>query len=161
MAEFELPANHRQIADYRQQHIGRLLQKAHRAFSIRAIEKLRKMGHTGLNLGHTNLLSSLDPEGTRITTLAERTGVTKQAIGQLVPELEQKGYITRTVDPSDRRATLVTFTRAGWQFLQDANQIKHEIEEEYTAILGPEGMEDLQTLLTTLLENQPETQHLS
>ncbi|HEX2911181.1 MAG TPA: MarR family transcriptional regulator [Chloroflexia bacterium] len=156
MAKFELPANHQQIAEFRQQHIGRLFLRAHRAFSLRSIEKLRNYGHEGLNQAHTNLLANLDPEGTRITTLADRIGVSKQAIGQLVPELEQKGYINRTVDPHDRRATIVNFTPAGWQFLQDANKIKHEIEDEYTAVLGAEGLQKLRELLTTLLENQAE-----
>jgi DNA-binding MarR family transcriptional regulator len=143
-----------QIDELRQQHIGRLLLRAHRAFSVRAIKKLRARGHEGLSLAHTTLLSNLDLQGTRITTLAERVGVTKQAIGHLVQDLEQKGYITRTADPDDRRATSITFTDAGWQFLRDAYQVKRELEAEFTATLGEEGMHSLRALLTTLLENE-------
>jgi DNA-binding MarR family transcriptional regulator len=153
MAELKLPANYEQIKEYRQQHIGRLFLRAHRDFSVRSIEKLARLGHKGLSLGHTTLLANLDTEGTRITVLAERAGVTKQAMGQLVLELEERGYIERAVDPTDRRATLVKFTAAGWQFLQDANQIKHEIEAEYTAILGEEGIKTLESLLTKLIES--------
>jgi DNA-binding MarR family transcriptional regulator len=142
-----------QIAEFRQEHIGRLLLNAHRDFSLRAVEKLRQYGHAGLNLSHTNLLANLDTEGTRITTLAERTGVTKQAISSLVLELEQKGYISRQVDPDDRRAALVTYTESGWQFLVDANKIKHEIEAEYISILGQENLQTLRNLLTTLIES--------
>jgi DNA-binding MarR family transcriptional regulator len=89
-----------QLDELRQQHIGRLLLRAQRAFSVRAIKKLRVRGHEGLSLAHTALLANLDLQGTRITTLAERVGVTKQAIGHLVQDLEQKGYIARAADSS-------------------------------------------------------------
>jgi DNA-binding MarR family transcriptional regulator len=156
MSDQKLPDNFYQIAEMRDQHIGRLLLRAQRAFSVRSIQKLRQMGHSGLTLAHTNLLAHLDMAGTRITVLAERTGVSKQAVGQLVLELEEKGYIGRTVDASDRRAVIITFTVAGWQFLIDADQIKREIEAEYTAILGPAGFQNLRALLTSLIENQDE-----
>jgi DNA-binding MarR family transcriptional regulator len=153
MSEARSPIEIEQIAELRQQHIGRLLLRAHRAFSLRSIEKLRMLGHAGLGLAHTALLAHLDLDGTRITTLAERAGVTKQAIGHLVQDLEHKGYIERSVDPSDRRATLVRFTDAGWQFLRDAHQVKREIEAEYIAILGAERMQELRLVLAMLLEN--------
>ena len=148
-----------QLDELRQQHIGRLLLRAQRAFSVRAIKKLRVRGHEGLSLAHTALLSNLDLQGTRITTLAERVGVTKQAIGHLVQDLEQKGYIARTADTDDRRATSITFTDAGWQFLRDAHQVKRELEAEYTATLGEEGMLALRSLLTTLLEREDQISH--
>ncbi len=154
MSDLPPAVNFEQIDETNRNHIGRLLLRAQRCFSVSAMEKLRKLGHTGLSLAHTNLLAHLDLDGTRITTLAERAAVTKQAIGQLVLDLEQKGYIGRAVDPTDRRATIVTFTVAGWQFLLDATQIKHEIETEYTAILGEEGIQNLRALLTTLIENE-------
>jgi DNA-binding MarR family transcriptional regulator len=133
-----------QIEELRQEHVGRLLLQAQRAFSVRANEKLRRMGHSGLNLAHTNLIAHLELKGTRITTLAEQVGVTKQAIGHLVFELEEKGYIERAIDPADRRAVLITFTELGWKFLQDASQVKREIEAEYINILG--GVDEMQTL---------------
>jgi DNA-binding MarR family transcriptional regulator len=142
-----------QLAELRQQHIGRLLLRAQRAFSVRAHDKLRARGHVGLSLAHTNLIANLDLDGTRITALAERIGVSKQAAGHLALDLEQRGYVERTVDPADRRASVVTFTDAGWRFLRDAHQVKREIETEYRAILGEQGMQDLRSLLSLLIES--------
>ena len=138
----------------RQQNIGRLFQRAARAYSELALEKLKAHGHDGLTLFHTTLISNLDLEGTRITSLAQRAGVTKQAMGQVVMELQERGYIETLDDPGDKRATLVKFTQQGWQFLQDAYRVKLEIEAEYTHILGKEQMEQLWQLLQTLLEHQ-------
>jgi DNA-binding MarR family transcriptional regulator len=140
-----------QIDELNQRHIGRLLLRAQRDFSLRAIAKLRERGHAGLGLTHTGVLAHMDSAGTRITTLAERSGITKQAIGRVVGELEDSGYIVRVADPADGRATLITYTPTGWQFLQDSYWIKREIEAEYTALLGEEGMENLRALLATLL----------
>ncbi len=141
-----------QLQEMRQQHIGRLLQQAFRGFNNRAIAKLRERGHTRLTLAHTALLPYLDLEGTRITVLADRAGITKQSMGQLVLDLEKRGYIERRVDPLDRRATLVLFTSMGWQFLRDAYEIKREIEAEYQALLGEEELQQLRATLKRLLE---------
>jgi len=146
------PATRQEIEELRQQHIGRLFLRAQRAYDTRAVEKLHERGHVRLTLAHTALLANLDTEGTRTTVLAQRAGMTKQAMGQLANDLEREGYITRAADPRDGRATLVTFTERGWQFLRDAYELKQEIETEYATILGTPGMESLRAALTLLLE---------
>jgi DNA-binding MarR family transcriptional regulator len=136
----------------RQQHIGRYLHRAARAFNNRALEKLRARGHEKLGLVHMNLLPHLDLDGTRLTMLAERVGSTKQAVGQLVDELVARGYIERNPDPSDGRGTLVCFTETGWQFLADAQTIKLEIESEYQIALGATTWKNLNKSLQALLQ---------
>src|SRR3954463_9437399 len=98
MAEDFQTADLAAIEALRQQHIGRLLLNAQRNYSLQALAKLRIRGYEGLTLAHTNLLAHLEIGGMRITTLAERAGVSKQAIGNLVGDLEAKGYIHRDVD---------------------------------------------------------------
>jgi DNA-binding MarR family transcriptional regulator len=137
----------------RQHHIGRLLLRASRSFSERAILRFQARGYPGLGTAHVALLPYIELTGTRITTLAERAGLTKQAVGQLVQELERLGYVTRQADPRDGRAILVTFTETGRQLLRDGLAIIQEIEEEDTKILGEEGVRDLHTLLNRLLSH--------
>ena len=73
-------------------------------------------------------------------------------MGQLVLDLEKRGYIERRADPLDRRATLVLFTCTGWQFLRDAYEIRRGLKTEYQAIIGEEGMSQLRATLMRLLE---------
>ena len=141
-----------QVAALRQQHTGRLFWRAHRAFGELAFEKLHERGYSGLSTVHTNLLAHLDIDGTNVTTLADRAGITKQAMGRLVDDLEEKGYVQSMPDPSDGRAKLIRFTDAGWQFLLELYEIKQEIEALYTAVLGEEGIAQLRAALEKVAE---------
>ncbi len=136
----------------RDESIGRLFLQAQRAYFKRGIAKLRARGHDRVTLAHTTLLPYLDPEGTSVTNLAERAGMTKQSMRQLVLDLEDKGYIKRIPDPDDRRATLVIFTVEGRRFIEDGYEVKKEIDDEYRAILGEERVEALKGSLKTLIE---------
>lgn len=147
MDEIRGSVDAQQLAELRRQYIGRLLQRAYRASADLAARKLNERGHTGLSLATTVALTQLDLEGTRISVLAERAGMTKQSMGQLVAELESLGYVSRLPDLADRRATLVQFTEAGWRFLLDAAAVKREIEAEYAALLGADGLDALRTML--------------
>src|SRR5690348_7282782 len=112
MDEIRKSVDAQQLAELRRQYVGRLLQRAYRASAELAAQKLNERGHSSLSLATTVALTQLDLEGTRISVLAERAGMTKQSMGQLVAELESLGYVTRVPDTSDRRATLVQFTEA-------------------------------------------------
>ncbi len=103
------------IGGWRQQHVGRLFLRASRSFAALATRKLKERGHEGLGMAHTALLPHLDAEegGTRATEIAQRAGMTKQAAGRVLRDLERLGYVERMADPEDARATLVAFTTRG------------------------------------------------
>ncbi len=62
---------------------------------------------------HTQVFENLDPGGTRLTVLAERTQMSHQAMGEMVDELVRLGYLERVPDPDDRRARLIRATGLG------------------------------------------------
>ena len=136
------PLTVEQLEELRQEHIGRLLLRAQRAFSERALHKLRKLGHTRLSMVHTTLLPHLDANGTQATVVAA---------GRVIADLEREGYVQRLPNPSDQRASMIVFTDAGRQFLVDAYHVKKEIEREYTAFLGTERMQQFRSILQELL----------
>lgn len=75
-------------------------------------------------------------EGSRITELAELAQVTRQAMSELVVELERRGYVERSRDPTDRRAVLVRRTARGWQVNTVARQVVEEVQREWAARVG-------------------------
>ena len=134
--------------------MARLLLRAARDFSALAGGKLRARGHTNLRMGHATLLANLEMGGSRITTLAERGGMTKQGMSQLVKELEAAGYLKRSADKTDRRAVIVAPTSTGLKLLQDVQDIVSEIENEYAFVLGEQKMKALRLALIELNASQ-------
>jgi MarR family transcriptional regulator, temperature-dependent positive regulator of motility len=105
-------------------------------------------------LAHSALFAHIDPEGTRSSEVAERAGMTKQGMGQLVADLEKKGYVERVEDPADRRAKLVHLTKKGWRHVRDAREVIGEIEEAYARRLGDGRLETLRAILKDLSPRQ-------
>ncbi len=143
-----------QLEQLRQQRpFVRLLIRAHRALSNSTAAKLEALGYENFGGAQGTLLAQLDPDGTRLTTLAERLGVTKQSVSQLVTDLEANAYVQRVPDPTDRRASLVRFTERGWNFCQDVNRVRSELETEYETALGAKTMDTLRELLEQLVDH--------
>jgi transposase len=93
----------------KRESLPQLILKVGRLLDERAVQQMKKEGWANLTPAHTRLLPHVDLEGTRITELAERLGVTKQAVSQLVDDMERMGALVRVQDPSDGRAKLVKF----------------------------------------------------
>ena len=142
------------LVEMRENNIGRLFQHAARAYSERALALLHERGFSDITLFHTALISNLSTSGNQITTIAERAGITKQAMGQLVSELETKGYVKKTKKLNDKRAYLIQFTEHGENALRAAYDVKKMIDEEYKALLGIDNVAKLRTLLHTLINNK-------
>ena len=47
------------------------------------------------------MFGNIDPEGSRLTELAERAHMTKQSVGEVTSDLEQRGYLERVPDPGE------------------------------------------------------------
>ncbi len=100
---------------------------------------------------HTTLFPHIDLEGTRISTLAERVGVSKQAVSELVEELGEMGIVEKVADPTDGRAKLVVFTKAGRKGILEGLALLRELEADLACQLGKKKMLTLRNLLGELL----------
>lgn len=106
---------------------------------------------------HSAVFAQIDPEGSRLTELANRANITPQAMGELIDELEELGYVTRQPDPTDRRAKLVVLTVNGRAAVEAGKETIVGLEGRITEILGAEGHETLREMLSKLLvEGQPD-----
>ena len=76
-------------------HIGRLLRDAFALFERDLLDGLERAGATDLRPTHNAVLRFLDEEGTRASVLADRSGLTRQALTQIVDDLERLGYVAR------------------------------------------------------------------
>ncbi len=133
--------------------IGALLNIPTIALRSRAFEALRRAGFGDVTPSLQPVMMLITPDGSRVTTLAVKAGMTKQSMGYLVAQLEMLGYVERVPDPNDRRAQLVKRTRRGWGYNRTVTVEVTRIEKDWTELIGKNRMSQLKRLLAALTES--------
>ncbi len=134
---------------WRQAHLGHWMSQALQRFDARvlalmarnedmplALSNLAARGR--LSASHIHITRHLALEGSRLTELAQRANMSKQAMGKLVEQCEAWGLVTRLDDARDARARRIVFTPIGLAWLQAFRQAVAQAEEELRAAVGPE-----------------------
>lgn len=134
--------------------IGALLRVPAQAIHRRIINELNKAGFDELRLPHIAVLQFPGPDGVRPGALAERAGISKQAMNQLLRSLEGLGYIVRSDGSDEGRARIVRFTDRGHRAYSKTHDILREIEAEWSAELGTEDFAQLKVLLCRVWESR-------
>jgi DNA-binding MarR family transcriptional regulator len=102
-------------------------------------ERIAEAGHPDIREGHGCVFGFIDIEkGSRLTDLAASAGLTKQAVGEAVTELERLGYVKRVPDPQDGRAKIIKLTDHGMDAVIKGRRIFAGIEQEWAEQIGPE-----------------------
>lgn len=130
-------------------HLGYWLRLAQERFDARVIALMAQ--HTGVSLGLSNLLARgqigaaqiqitrhLPRQGARLTELAQRAGMSKQAMGSLVTQCEAWGMVTRQRDPADARARKVQYSATGLAWLDAYADAVAQAEAEVRTAIGSE-----------------------
>lgn len=119
-----------------------LLFRAARLVNEAAIARVRVAGGT-LREAHTQLFPHITREGVRLTAIAEKLGVTKQAIGPLVDDLEREGVVERVDDPEDARAKRIRWTAKGERALVLGLGLLADLERELAEKVGTTRLAEL------------------
>src|SRR6476620_6618110 len=107
----------------------------YRRFLAAANDQYEALGWKGVTMSHVQFLSETDQAGTRLSDVASALGTTKQYVGKLAKDLESKRLVTLVADPLDGRAVLARPTERGRAFLQDACEVRAELEARYLSQL--------------------------
>lgn len=124
------------------------------AFQVVLAEFLRRLDVAGegeLRAAHGMLFQTLYGAGATSTELAERLGVTKQAAGQLVADLEKRGYLRRLEHPDGGRRRLVVLTDKALDHLTVAGATLHQLEAELARQLDDANLAALRAELSRLI----------
>ncbi|GAA1104279.1 MarR family winged helix-turn-helix transcriptional regulator [Nocardiopsis composta] len=127
--------------------VAALLLSAAGSLVGRINEGVTGRGFTGLRPAHGFAFVRLSRGGASAAELAEHLGVTKQAAGQMIDELERKGYVRRGPHPTDARARLVVLTEKGWACTRAAEEAAAEALAEWRAELGGRRLAELRRSL--------------
>lgn len=144
---------------WRSGHLGRLMGDALRRFDERVLHLMAHDAHVPLALSnlaardqigaaHIHITRHLALQGSRLTELAARAGMSKQAMGDLVDQCEAWNLVRREPDPLDRRARLIVFTETGLLWLEAFRLAVVRAEAEFRAQVG----QDVATVVALGLE---------
>ncbi|MEO6913946.1 MAG: MarR family transcriptional regulator [Candidatus Baltobacteraceae bacterium] len=127
-----------------------LLLAAYQLTARELVAALRRAGHDTIRPKHGALFGNIDLGGSRATDIAQRAGVSKAAIGEMIDELETTGYVTRSADPKDRRAKLIVPTARAREVLQLVSNFNAALERRLRKDLGATRYAGLRTALFAL-----------
>ena len=133
--------------------IGALLRVPAQAIHRRIINELNAAGFEELRVPHMAVLQYPGPDGGRPGLLADRAGMSKQAMNQLLRSLEGLGYLARSDAPDEGRARIVRLTKRGRAAYAKIHEILQDIEREWSAELGPKHFTQLKELLRRVWES--------
>lgn len=128
-------------------------------------EELRRRsapGHTspvgGLRSSQLRLLSLTPPEGMRVTDLAERVGMTKQALGEFANTLQEQGMLESVRDPGDRRVRILRPTPLGLRCVRAGEAAIDAVEQRWRERVGARTWDDLRATLVAVRQGARESQ---
>ena len=133
--------------------IGALLRVPAQAIHRRIINELNAAGFEELRVPHMAVLQFPGPDGVRPGMLAERAGMSKQAMNQLLRSLEGLGYVARSDAPDEGRARIVRLTKRGRAAYAKIHDILRDIEHQWSAELGARDFAQLKELLLRIWES--------
>jgi DNA-binding MarR family transcriptional regulator len=144
---------------WRASHLGRLMGQALRRFDERVLHLMAHDPNVPLALSnlaareqigaaHIHITRHLALKGSRLTELAARAGMSKQAMGDLVAQCEAWDLVKREPDPLDARARRIVFTDTGLLWLEAFRLAVARAETEFRAQVG----EDVATVVALGLE---------
>jgi DNA-binding MarR family transcriptional regulator len=126
----------------------RLLGVALDQFSTEHFQRVAAAGYPDIRPGHGCVFGGIDPtNGARLTDLAERAMMTKQTVGQVVSDLEQRGYVERVPDPEDGRAKIIRLTTKGREVYLTGWLLNEELEKDWAARFGEDRIAALRETL--------------
>lgn len=132
--------------------LGRLLFWAERRVLENTLARVEDGGE--LTLAQFSLLQQLCLGSTRLTDLARRMGLTKQAVGQIVDTLEQKGFVARRPDPADGRAKVIDYTQDGYALIDRLIDATLAAERRIAQTIGRNDLAALKALLTRITDEE-------
>jgi DNA-binding MarR family transcriptional regulator len=117
-------------------NVARSLMVASRAHTAAVTARLALRGYDDFPFASASLLWLMDEGGTRSTVLAQRAGVTKQAMSQLVRLMERQGYLEQVSDQTDTRAKVVRMSKRGEAVKTACVEVREELNRKLAGALG-------------------------
>lgn len=133
--------------------LGKDLHYLSRELERALMQESAASGYQGLKLNWDSVFINLDYQnGSRVVDLAQINGLTKQAMSQVVADIEAHGYVTKKDDPTDGRAKKIILTDKGKKLVRDSIEAQNRVLARYEAIVGEEKLNQLKELMHDVVQ---------
>ena len=89
-------------------------------------------------------------DGMRPSVLAEELRIAPRSATEVADALEERGWVRRSPDPTDRRATTLTLTDAGRDLVARVDDVRRAASERTLDVLTPAQRRTLHEILTVV-----------
>jgi DNA-binding MarR family transcriptional regulator len=131
--------------------LGMMANRLNKSLEAEFFRRLAHAGHSVLRMPHTMLLEFLPRDGARSGVLASMLGITKQAVGEIVDDLEAADYVERVPDPADRRAKLVMLSPKGAAAFKEVFTVMSTMDSEFASVVGEDRYAEARATLFQLI----------
>jgi DNA-binding MarR family transcriptional regulator len=131
--------------------IGGLLRLAWDAHRRRMYERVMAAGFDDVTPAQFEIFRFPGVDGMRPGEVAELAGLSKQAVNDVLGQLERSGYLTRGAHPDDGRARVVHLTDRGWELQRISHETSRELEAEWARAIGEKRFAALRAALEDLV----------
>ena len=107
-------------------------------------------GYHDVRAEHLAVLQYPGPDHQRPSTLAARSGMSRQAINHLISHLVGAGYLERYTDPTNGSLRLIRLTGRGRRLYQRIEAVAAAVESDWAQEIGAQQVEQLRAILTNL-----------
>ena len=130
-----------------------LVERVDRALVADLVSAAAERGFPEVRVSHNAVFATLQAEGSRVSDMAARAGITKQSLAAIVKDLEGAGLVTVSPDPADGRAKVVRYTDRGWQCVRGGEAYLRDVEDSLATLIGRERLDDLRGLLAVVADS--------
>ena len=106
------------------------------------------------------LLSLLKQQNMTVNEIAEFFSITASAASQLIKKLEEKDYVRRDINQSDRREIIVRLGDTGKAYNDKIDEVEIYLMEKYYGQLSREDLEKLKEITDKLYDVMLQEQRL-
>jgi DNA-binding MarR family transcriptional regulator len=94
---------------------------------------------------------SAHPDSVRPSVLADELRIAPRSATEVVDALEDRGWLRRSADPTDRRATTLTLTPRGQDLVARIEDVRREASEQVLGVLTAEQRRTLHGILSLVV----------
>lgn len=134
---------------------GRLRQ-AQRVMRTEMLGCLHRAGFPDVTYAHIPIFRYQGPDGRQPTEIAATAQLSKQAVNDLLGQLQRSGYLKRKPHPDDGRARIVQLTARGRRLDAAIWEAGREVERTWKVRIGGPAWSVFRAVLDQIAEADPD-----